>query len=57
MLGVIQGLTQGFGIRMAQEFGAGRTDELKRSVGSAAVLSMLSAIALVAAGQFLQDLC
>lgn len=52
MLGVIQGLTQGFGIRMAQEFGAGRTDELKRSVGSAAVLSMLSAIALVAAGQF-----
>ena len=50
MLGVIQGLTQGFGIRMAQEFGAGRTDELKRSVGSAAVLSMLSAIALVAAG-------
>lgn len=52
MLGVIQGLTQGFGIRMAQEFGAGRTDELKRSVGSAAVLSMLSAIVLVAAGQF-----
>ena len=40
MLGVIQGLTQGFGIRMAQEFGAGRTDELKRSVGSAAVLSI-----------------
>lgn len=52
MLGVIQGLTQGFGIRMAQEFGAGRTDDLKKSVGSAAVLSMLSAIVLVAAGQF-----
>lgn len=51
MLGVIQGLTQGFGIRMAQEFGAGRTEDLKRSVGSAAVLSMLSAILLVAAGQ------
>lgn len=51
MLGVIQGLTQGFGIRMAQEFGAGRTEELKKSVGSAAVLSMLSAIILVAAGQ------
>lgn len=51
MLGVIQGLTQGFGIRMAQEFGAGRTEDLKRSVGSAAVLSMLSAVLLVAAGQ------
>ncbi len=51
MLGVIQGLTQGFGIRMAQEFGAGRMEELKKSVGSAAVLSMLSAVVLVAAGQ------
>ncbi len=51
MLGVIQGLTQGFGIRMAQEFGAGRTEELKKSVGSAAVLSMLSAAVLVTAGQ------
>lgn len=51
MLGVIQGLTQGFGIRMAQEFGAGRTEELKKSVGSAAVLSMLSAVFLVAVGQ------
>ena len=51
MLGVIQGLTQGFGIRMAQEFGAGRTEDLKRSVGSAAVLSMVSAVVLVAAGQ------
>ena len=51
MLGVIQGLTQGFGIRMAQEFGADRTEDLKRSVGSAAVLSMLSAVLLVAAGQ------
>lgn len=51
MLGVIQGLTQGFGIKMAQDFGAGRMDDLKRSVGSAAVLSMLSAILLAAAGQ------
>lgn len=51
MLGVIQGLTQGFGIRMAQEFGANRMDDLKRSVGSAAVLSMLSAVVLVAVGQ------
>jgi len=51
MLGVIQGLTQGFGIRMAQEFGAGREDKLRECVGSAAVLSMLFAVLLTAAGQ------
>lgn len=51
MLGVIQGLTQGFGIRMAQEFGAERIGDLKKSVGSAVVLSMFSAVVLAAAGQ------
>lgn len=51
MLGVIQGLTQGFGIRMAQEFGADRQDRLRECVGSAVVLSMLSAVLLTAAGQ------
>ena len=51
MLGIIQGLTQGFGIRMAQEYGAGRIEQLKESVGNAAVLSMLSAIFLTAVGQ------
>lgn len=50
MLGVIQGLTQGFGIRMAQEFGADRQDRLRECVGSAVVLSMLSAVLLTAAG-------
>ncbi|RKI83609.1 MATE family efflux transporter [bacterium 0.1xD8-71] len=51
MLGIIQGLTQGFGIKMAQDFGAGREEELRKSVGSAAVLSLLSAVVLVAFGQ------
>ena len=51
MLGVIQGLTQGFGIRMAQDFGAGRMEDLKKSVGSAAVLSMLCAAVLLLIGQ------
>lgn len=53
MLGVIQGLTQGFGIKMAQEFGAGREDDLRRSVGSSVVLSLLLAIVLVVLGQLL----
>ena len=42
MLGIIQGFTQGFGILLAQEFGAKRYDNLRRSVGNSAVLSLLS---------------
>lgn len=53
MLGIIQGFTQGFGILMAQEFGAGRYDNLRKSVGSSAALSVLSSIVLLLAGQLL----
>lgn len=53
MLGIIQGLTQGFGIMMAQEFGAGRYDCLRKSVGNSAVLSLVSSVMLLAAGQLL----
>lgn len=51
MLGIIQGLTQGFAIRMAQSFGAGRMEQLRRAVGGAAVLSAVSAVCLTVAGQ------
>ncbi len=51
MLGVIQGITQGFGILMAQAFGAGRYKELRQTVGCAAVLSLLSSVLLLCAGQ------
>lgn len=51
MLGIIQGLTQGFGILLAQEFGAEKYDSLKRSVGNSAVLSLLSSIILFGIGQ------
>lgn len=53
MLGIIQGFTQGFGILMAQEFGAGRYENLRKSVGNAAVLSALSSIVLLGLGQLL----
>ena len=53
MLGIIQGFTQGFGILLAQEFGAKRYDNLRRSVGNSAVLSLLSAIVLLGTGQLL----
>lgn len=53
MLGIIQGFTQGFGILLAQEFGARRYDSLRRSVGNSAALSFLSSIILLGIGQLL----
>lgn len=51
MLGIIQGFTQGFGIMMAKEFGAGKHDALRRSVAGAALLSAAAALLLAGAGQ------
>lgn len=51
MLGIIQGFTQGFGIRMAQQFGASQKEELRRTVGASTVLSAVSAVILVLLGQ------
>ncbi len=53
MLGIIQGFTQGFAIRMAQEFGAQKYAQLKRSIGNSCTLSLLFAILLVIIGQLL----
>lgn len=51
MLGIIQGLTQGFGILMAQEFGAKREDMLRRVIGNSVCLSAVFVIVLTAVGQ------
>ncbi len=51
MLGIIQGFTQGFAIKMAQEFGAGNYKQLKKAIGNSAVLSVLFSVVLVLAGQ------
>lgn len=53
MLGTIQGLTQGFGILMAQEFGADRPERLRKVVGNATILSVLGALLLLATGQLI----
>ncbi len=53
MLGIIQGLTQGFGIMMAQEFGAKRDDMLRRTIGNAACLSLIFMVVLTLIGQLL----
>ncbi len=53
MLGVIQGITQGFGILMAQQFGAGKYEELRKTVGCSITLSLFSSILLLCAGQII----
>ena len=53
MLGVIQGITQGFGILMAQEFGANRYEDLRKTVGSSIMLSLFSAVLLLCTGQWI----
>jgi len=53
MLGIMQGLTQGFGILMAQAFGARQYEELRKTVGASVVLSGLTAVVLVLVGQLL----
>ncbi len=51
MLGIIQGLTQGFAITMAQTFGARQMDKLRSCIGASALLSAASAAGLLVAGQ------
>jgi len=53
MLGAIQGLSQGFAIMMAQEFGAGNIRKLRTVTGNAIVLTVISALLLLIAGQLL----
>ncbi len=51
ILGIIQGLTQGFGILMAQEFGAKHEDMLRRVIGNSVCLSAIFMIILTLVGQ------
>ena len=51
VLGIIQGLTQGFSILMAQHFGAKDHRELSRSVGASVTLCLLFALLLEVGGQ------
>lgn len=54
MLGAIQGLAQGFGVLMAQEFGAGQYDRLRKVIGMTGVLSVkLYGILDIAATSFM----
>ena len=51
VLGVVSGLAQGFGILMAQQFGAKHYDALKQTIGCSVLLSAISAAVLILLGQ------
>ena len=51
VLGIIQGLAQGFSIPMTHEFGAGNADGVKVVIADAFKLSVLSAILLICISQ------
>jgi len=46
-LGILSGLSQGFSIPMAQEFGAGHTENLRKTIGNAISLSAVCAVILL----------
>jgi len=52
MLGIIQGFTQGFAIKMAQEFGAGNYALLRKVICNSTLLSVIFSIFLVIVGLF-----
>ena len=51
LLGMIQGVTQGFGILISREFGAKQFSHLRRVVGCSAALSVLCALLFLILGQ------
>lgn len=51
LLGMVQGVTQGFGILMAREFGAKQYEQLRGVVGSSVCLSAFSALLFLIVGQ------
>ena len=55
VLGVIQGLAQGFGILMAQRFGARQEEALRKAMASSVILSVFAAVILTLAGQGAAD--
>lgn len=51
MLGIVQGLTQGFAIKMAQDFGAGQDKALRKTIGNSMILAIIFSIFLVIGGE------
>ena len=48
IIGFLMGLTTGFTVLTSQKFGAGRMDEMRKTVGNAAILSAVIAVVMTA---------
>ena len=48
IIGFLMGLTTGFTVLTSQRFGAGRMDEMRKTVGNAAILSVVIAVVMTA---------
>ena len=48
IIGCLMGLTTGFTVLTSQKFGAGRMDEMRKTVGNAAILSVVIAVVMTA---------
>ncbi len=55
ILGFLQGLTTGFTVMTAQRFGAGDMEGMKKSVGNAAVLSVIVTVVMTAGSVLIMD--
>lgn len=51
ILGIIQGLAQGFSIPMSHAYGAGEKEKLKRTIGNAFCLSLIASLFLICISQ------
>ena len=48
IIGFVRGITAGCAVLTSQKFGAGRMDEMRKTVGNAAILSAVIAVVLTA---------
>lgn len=53
MIGIAQGFTQGFSVRIAQKYGEENPDEMRRFIGQSAVLSIVLSLLYLLLGQLL----
>ena len=51
MIGIAQGFTQGFSVRIAQKYGEGSPEEMKRFIGQSAILAAVLSVAYLILGQ------
>lgn len=54
-LGILAGLAQGFSIPMAQEFGAGHREKLRKTIGNAMALSAVCSVVLLVMFQLIAE--